>query len=429
MKKKLIKELLELDKLLKYEQKTKEKTNKELQKLNTEINTIEEKLKNKKITKKLSNLSSLFKLYSIASKKNNQKIFIENNLSEYQKQNAKKEIELDKTYKNLELKSKQNEEIINKKKEELDKIYIKAKKNSKNNEEREQIIISPDIMPIYLESKINKEIEFMDKIKYLTNITKIKNIKLARQIDSCFKNLTILKSKKDSSSNGELSTGVKNSSFFSKKNLISQQIESTNNLNANNYTEDIDSISSISMELETNLKLDKLPSDDESLRFIDKVFDNKSNIKPIKNRIKSILNDPLLSPKKEEKMKKAEPIKIEKPIDYQKKEEEIQKQIELIKKEINNKKLKIEETKNKKSIFEEKKSADDQNLQMTLIKIKVIKEKIICINKQIGDLLANSKKGHFLRTFSINNIINNRNYCLFEDNENNSIYDKETFKK
>jgi flagellar biosynthesis chaperone FliJ len=51
MKKKLIKELLELDKLLKYEQKTKEKTNKELQKLNTEINTIEEKLKNKKIKK------------------------------------------------------------------------------------------------------------------------------------------------------------------------------------------------------------------------------------------------------------------------------------------------------------------------------------------------------------------------------------------
>ena len=429
MKKKLIKELLELDKLLKYDQKAREKTNKELQKLNTEINIIEEKLKNKNITKKLSNLSSLFKLYSIASKKNNQKIYIENNLSEYQKQNTLKEMELDKVYKNLELKSKKNEEIINKKKEELDKIYKKAKKNSKNNEEREQIIISPDIMPIYLESKKNKEIEFMDKIILLTNITKIKNIKIARQIDTCFKNLTILKSKKDSSSNEELSTGVKNSSFFSKKNIISQQIESTINLNANNYTEDIDSTSSISMELETNLNLDELPSDDESLRFIDKVFDNKSNIKPIKNRIKSILNDPLLSPKKEEKMKKVEPIKIEMPIDYQKKKEEIEKQIEQIKKEINDKNIKLDETKNKKRNFEEKKSADDLNLQMTLIKIKVIKEKIIYINKQIGDLLANSKKGHYLRTFSINNIINNRNYCLFEDNENNSIYDKETFRK
>ena len=76
MKKKLIKELLELDKLLKYEQKAREKTNKELQKLNTEINIIEEKLKNKNTIKKLSNLSSLFKLYSIASKKNNKKYIL-----------------------------------------------------------------------------------------------------------------------------------------------------------------------------------------------------------------------------------------------------------------------------------------------------------------------------------------------------------------
>ena len=66
-------------------------------------------------------------------------------------------------------------------------------------------------------------------------------------------------------------------------------------------------MSSISMELETNLNLNELPSDDESLRFIDKVFDIKSNIKPIKNNLKSII-PPSTTSKIKKSSKKVEPI-------------------------------------------------------------------------------------------------------------------------
>ena len=428
MKKNLIKEILEIDKLLKFEIKKKEKTNNEFQKLNTEINKIEQKINNKNITNKLSNLSSLFKLYSIALKKNNRKIFIENNLSEFKKQNEKKEIELEKYLKKIEQKSKKNEEIITKKKEELDKIYEKTKINKKIFEDNEQIIISPDMMSIHLESKTNQEIEFMNKIKLITKKAKINNYKILKQIDSYLKTLTIMQSKKDSMSNAELSTGIKNSSKNSKKNIIIQQLEVLNNINMNNFNEENDSTSSISMELETNLNLDELPSDDESLRFIDKVFDIKSNIKPIKNRIKSIMTDPF-SPIKEEKNKKVEPIKIEKPIDYKSKGDDIAKYIEQIKNKINNKKIKIEEIKNKRINIEEKVHKIQQQLKKEIVKIKVIKEEIDFIKKQIDDLLANNKRVQYLRIFSINNIINNRNYYIFDHNDNNSIYDKETFRK
>ena len=431
MKKKLIKDIIEIDKLLKIEQKNKEKVNKELLNLNNQINLIEEKIQIKSINnntpKKILNLSSLNNLYSIAIKKNNKKTYIENNLSHFRKQKEEKEVELEKNYNILIEKSKKNEEKIEKMKDKYEKLYEKAKNNSKNlEEEKELIIISPDIMSIYLESQTNKEIDFMDKIALITKKTKKKNEILLKQIDTYVKSLTKIKSKNESSSNLELSTGIKNSSYFSKKNLFSQKFEAINN-NLNNSNEENDSVSSISFELETNLNLDKLPSDDESLRFIDKVFDIKSNIKPIKNRIKSVLTP--FNSKNNEKLIKVEPIKIEKPIDYKSKGEAMMTKIEIINKEINDKKSKIEEIKNKKNNIEKEYFKNEIQLKKTIAKIKIIKDQIEYLNKQMENLLANNKKGKYYRILSINNIINNRNYCLFDDIENNSICDKDTFRK
>ena len=178
------------------------------------------------------------------------------------------------------------------------------------------------------------------------------------------------------------------------------------------------------MEIETNINLDNLPSDDESLRFIDKVFDTKSNIKPIKNRLKSVIDSSINGNK--EKMIKVEPIKIEKPIDYKNKEINIMKEINIIKEEIKNKNKKINEIKNKKLNIEEIYNSMEKNLNHTLMKIKIINDKIDLFKKQIKDF--SQKKGQYYRILSINNIINNRNYCIIE-NENNSIYDMETFRK
>ena len=64
------------------------------------------------------------------------------------------------------------------------------------------------------------------------------------------------------------------------------------------------------------------------------------------------------------------------------------------------------------------------------MKIKIIKEKINYLKIQIDDFsIYYNKKEKYSRFLSINNIINNRNYCQFEKNENNSIYNKDTFKK
>ena len=190
------------------------------------------------------------------------------------------------------------------------------------------------MMSIHLESKTNQEIEFMNKIKLITKKAKINNYKILKQIDSYLKTLTIMQSKKDSMSNAELSTGIKNSSKNSKKNIIIQQLEVLNNINMNNFNEENDSTSSISMELETNLNLDELPSDDESLRFIDKVFDIKSNIKPIKNRIKSIMTDPF-SPIKEI-------LEIDKLLKFEiKKKEKTNNEFQKLNTEINKIKQKI----------------------------------------------------------------------------------------
>ena len=421
MKKKLMKDILEINKLLNKELKLKNKSNSELKIYNDKINKIEEKIEKINNKDKITNLSKLFKLYSLVQKKNYEKIFIENNLPEFKKQNQIKEAELDKNYKTLLNKSKSNEELISKKIVELDQLYQSIK--PKISEEKEKIIISPDMMSINLESKTIKEIDFMNKIINTTKAIKLKNEKISKQIDSSIKTLTLLNSKKESSSNAELSTSLKNSSY-SKKNLVNN----LNFINLNNWG-DNESNSSISMELETNINLDELPSDDESLRFIDKVFDTRSNIKPIKIGLKSIIDQQMKSNSKG-KLIKVEPIKIERPIDYKSKEEDIMRQIYVVKNKIEIKKFKIKEIQNKRKKVEEFNNKTQKDLNQALMKIKIIKEKINYLKKQIDDFSINyNKKEKYSRFLSINNIINNRNYCQFEKNENNSIYNKDTFKK
>ena len=431
MKKQLIKEILEINKLLKNEIKLKEKSNSELQNLNKEINIIEEKIKNSKLSNKkldkIENIEILNKLYSKIIKKNKEKTFIENNLFEYKKHNQQKEIDLETNFRKLIENSKKNEEIISKKKEELFEKYEKFRSNFPNKEEQEQIIIGPEIMSIHFKSKITMEIEFMNRIKNMIKLTKIKNGKILKEIDSNIKTLTSLNSKKDSSYNAELSTGNKNSSHLENKNIVLQKLEILNNANLNGNN-DNDLSSSISMELETNLNLDELPSDDESLRFIDKVFDIKSDIKPIKNKLKSVLF-PLNSSISKEKTKKVEPIKIERPIDYKSKEEDIIEKIEEIKKEIENKKNNIIEIKNEKNNIEEKNIKNKNNLNQVLIKIKIIREQINLIKKQMEDFSLNKNNGKYFRVFSINNIFNNQNYCVYNKNANNIIYNTETITK
>ena len=176
------------------------------------------------------------------------------------------------------------------------------------------------------------------------------------------------------------------------------------------------------------MNLDELPSD-ESLRFIDKVFDTKSNIKPIKNELKFAIYPPNDTIPKEE-TKQVEPIKIEKPVDYKSKENDVINKIDIIKKKIEDKKNEIEVIKNEKKKIEEKNKNNMATLNQILIKIKIIKGQIELIKAQIGDFTNNKLNGKYYRTFSINNIINNRNYCFNNNNEDNNIlYDMETLRK
>ena len=214
------------------------------------------------------------------------------------------------------------------------------------------------------------------------------------------------------------------------KDYILQKLEFINNLNAKTNIENNEnkSDSSISMEFETNLNLDELPSD-ESLRFIDKVFDIKSNVKPIKIELKTSMYPPNATIPKEQ-TKKVEPIKIEKPVDYKSKENDIINKIDIIKKEIEDKKNKIEEIKNKKTKIDEKNKNSITTLNQILIKIKIIKSQIDIIKDQIEDFSNNKKNGKYYRIFSINNIINNRNYGSNNNNEDNYfLYDMDTLRK
>ena len=131
-----------------------------------------------------------------------------------------------------------------------------------------------------------------------------------------------------------------------------------------------------------------------------------------------------------EKTKKAEPIKIERPIDYHSKKNEIEKGIDIIKKDIENKRRRFEEIKEKRKRIEEENLKKEDNLKHALMKITIIKDQIDVIKKQIEDFKLNKNKGDYFRMYSISNIINNRNYYLYNiNNANNNISDLETFRK
>ena len=435
MKKQLIKEILDINKLLKNELKTKNEINANINNLEQEIKQIEDKIKllikDKKEYDKIPTFSELNKLYQISEKKYKEKTFIENNYHEFKKQNEIKENELHKYYKELFEKKIKNDELIRKKINDLTEEYEKIQRRYPEDQKQEQYIISPENMSIHMVSKIANEIDFMNVLKKKTESIKFKNNKILKDIDLYYKKYNNLKSKKESSAN-ELSTTAKNSSHLEKKNYIFQQLENSrnkDNININNINNDNqESSSSISMEIETNLNLEHIPSDDESLRFIDKVFDIKSNIKPIKNKIKAQFFPPSASVPME-KTKKAEPIKISRPIDYKAKKDNITKNIDIIQKEIKEKIAKIEESKEKRKIIEEENKKKEENLKHALMKIKIIQEKINVIRAQIEDFKENKENGEYFRLYSIRNIINNRNYYLYNINNENNFSDLGTLRK
>ena len=432
MKKQLIKEIIDINKLLKNEQKLKKESTDEIIKKEGEIQLIEEKIKSVikdiKQYNEIPKLSTLTKLYETYNKTNKEKAFIENNLIKFKKENESKEQQLQKYFKELIDKETKNDEIIAKKIEELTEEYDKVEKKFHDDKKQDQYIISPETMSIHMFSKITTEIEFMDLLKKQTKTIKAKNDKILKEIEANFKKLKSVKSKKESSM-AELSTAAKNSSHLEKKNYIIKELDNLNNNNINiNNNNDQDSISSISMEIETNLNLDKIPSDDESLRFIDRVFDVKSNIKPIKNKLKTQFFPPSASIPLE-KSKKAEPIRIERPIDYKSKKEIIEKEVDSIKIDIENKKRKIEEIKEKRKKIEEENLKKEDNIKHADMKIKIIRDQIDYIKNQMEDFKLNKEFGQYYRMFSISNIINNKNYYLYNINNSNNISDIETVLK
>ena len=423
MKKQILKEILDTNKSLKNELKVKSEKYNEIKNLEKEIMIIEEKIeqdfKDKAEYKKFPKVSTVQNLYKSLIKTSKEKTFIEYNLMNFQKENENKESQLQAKLKALLDKSNSNNELIETKIEELDEYYKLIIRNIGDGKVQEQYIISPEKISVNNCSNIATEIDFIRNLKMETKNIKSKNDQIFKDIESELKKL--------SSNLGEMSTAPgKNSSHLEKKNYVFQIPD--NQLNPIN-NDNLDSSSSISMELDTNLYYDKLPSEDESLRFIDKVFDIRSNVKPIKLQLKEDFYPPCATIKKEE-TKKVEPIKVGKPIDYKLKVDKIEDEINHIKKEVENKNKKIEEIREKKKKLEEENIKKENNIKHALTKIEIINDQINFIKKQMDDFKLNKENGEYFNTFSINNIINNRNYYLYNINSaNNKISDLETYRK
>ena len=94
MKKQLIKEITDINKLIKNEQKNKSELDLKLDSLEQEINSIEDKFKSQtkdiNIYETYPKISKLEKLYETSLRKNREKIFIQYNLSTFQKENETK---------------------------------------------------------------------------------------------------------------------------------------------------------------------------------------------------------------------------------------------------------------------------------------------------------------------------------------------------
>ena len=173
MKKQLIKDVLDINKLLKKEEKQKNESNIEIKNLEQEINSIEDKLKsiikNQNEYEKLPKLSIIAKLYERSKKINREKTFIENNLIQFKKENESKESNLEKYFKELKEKEIKNDELIEKKIDELAYEYERFQRRFPDDKKQEQYIISPETMSIHMISKITTEIDFMNTISFMEN--------------------------------------------------------------------------------------------------------------------------------------------------------------------------------------------------------------------------------------------------------------------
>ena len=131
--------------------------------------------------------------------------------------------------------------------------------------------------------------------------------------------------------------------------------------------------------------------------------------------------------------KKVQPIKVKRPTDYNKKNNQINIDIINIKKEINEKKKLINDIKIKRKNIEEENILKEENLKHACTKVKIIKEQIEVIKKQIAEFKNKSKKNkendNKYVSFSIYNIINNRNFYLCNINNDDNIANVDTLGK
>ena len=419
MNKKLQKEILNLEKLHKDELSLKTDKQNELSSLEPKISAIESKIQkfitNQSEYEKLPKLSLLEKLYKYSLDKTKEKIFMELNYEDLKKQNKQKEIELEKTLKKLQELDSINAKEIENKTEDLSDILNKQAGHL----DKQHYIISPEQMSLYLSSPLALAKNLKDILLGTLKETKNKNLKLLKEIDTLTKKLNKIKNKKESDA-GDLSTTAKNSSAAENrlnflKNETNRDIERNNLLSNNNIEKCNDSLSSISMELETNLDLYNLPSKDESLRFIDKVIDIKSNIKPIKNSFEG----PQI-------LKYSEPIKIEGPINYKEKALNLDEKIEDKKIEIDKIKKKLEEIKEKKIKVRGENQKILKNVAHAKTKIDIINAQINVVKNQINEFnKKNNSDGKYLKMYSLKNIVNNHEYYNYYYNNHMDFNDSE----
>ncbi len=200
MKKQLIKEITDINKLIKNEQKIKSELILKITPLEQEINLIEEKFKleinDKNIYENIPKITKIKKLYETSIRKNRERIFIQYNLNNYKKENETKEKNLQKKLHMLIEKENKNDNLIEKKLDELSNENIKAQRYFPEDQKQENYIIPPEAMSLNMISKINAEINFMKTIKEETKKIKLKNEQILNELDKNLITLNTLKKKK-----------------------------------------------------------------------------------------------------------------------------------------------------------------------------------------------------------------------------------------
>ena len=422
MNKKLQKEISNLEKLHQTESTLKTDKENQISSLESKISAIESKIQksitNKSEYEKFPKLSLLEKLYNYSIDKMKEKILMELNYEHLKKENKQKEIELEKTLKKLQELDSINAKEIENKTEDLSDILNKQAGHL----DKQHYIISPEQMSLYLSSPLNLTKKLTEILLETLKETKITNYKLLKEIDTQTKKLYKMKNKKESDF-GDLCTTAKNSSTVENRlNFIKNETNRYTdkiNLNSNKIEKNNDSSSSISMEFETNLDFSNIPSNDESLYFIDKVIDIKSNIKPIKNDLKA----PQI-------LKYAEPIKINGPVNYKEKVLNLNEKINEKKMEIDKIKKKLEEIKENKIKIKAENERILKNMAHAKTKINIINSQIDVVKNQINEFSKkNNMDNKYLKMYSLKNIVNNYGYYYFNNHIELNISKLETNRK